>query len=124
MERGGNVLRWKGSKEMRLGWMDALHHSPTTETSLSNPFRGHARLSAIARRAKRSRERKVEDGWLSLFHPQVRRQRTTTQLFVRYGPIDVIPRVQYRVYGQSLRKLSFGSHAHNIQIGGYWVSVK
>jgi len=39
--------------------MDALYHWPTTETFLSNSFRGHARLSVIARRA----EIFLADGW-------------------------------------------------------------
>ena len=82
-----SVLRWVGDGEMRLGWMDALYHSPTTETSLSSPFRGHASLSVIARCAKIFRnERKVEDGWLLALTPQVRRRQATTQLLVRDGP--------------------------------------
>jgi len=51
--------------------MDALYHSPSTETSLSNPFRGHARLSVIARCAKVSLTdgRLRVDGCL-LSHPE------------------------------------------------------
>lgn len=32
--------------------MDALYHSPTTETSLSNPFRDHARRAKISLRKR------------------------------------------------------------------------
>ena len=45
--------------------MDALYHSPTTETFLSNSLKDHARLFAVACGAKILRERKGEDEYLS-----------------------------------------------------------
>ena len=70
MERE-SVLRWVWDGEMRLGWMDALYHSPTTETFLSSPFRGHARLSVIARCAKVSLTNgRLRTGGYSLSHPE------------------------------------------------------
>ena len=51
--------------------MDALYHSPTTETFLSSPFRGHARLSVIARCAKVSLTNgRLRTGGYSLSHPE------------------------------------------------------
>jgi len=51
--------------------MDALYHSPSTETSLSNPFRGHARLSVIALCAKVSlTDGRLRMGSCLLSHPE------------------------------------------------------
>ena len=52
--------------------MDALYHSPTTETFLSNQFRGHARLSVIARRAKKTlTNARLRMGGCLLSHPKI-----------------------------------------------------
>ena len=61
--------------------MDVLYHSPTTETSLSNPFRGHARLSVIARYAENdlSGGRKAEGVRLLALTHRVRRRQATTR---------------------------------------------
>ena len=51
--------------------MDALYHSPSTETSLSNPFRGHARSSVIAQCAKVSlTDGRLRVGGRLLSHPE------------------------------------------------------
>lgn len=89
---------------MRLGWMGALYHWPTTETSLSSPFRGHARLSVIPQCAKDlSKERRMEDGRPLALTPRVRRGQATTQLFARRGPSDLFS-IILRSHSISLRQ--------------------
>ena len=67
--------------------MDALYHSPTTETSLSSPFRGHTRLSVIARCAKIFLTNgRLRMGDYSLSHPAFVGNRQPHSLLVRHGP--------------------------------------
>lgn len=113
--RRESVSRWMRNGEMRPGRMDALYHSLTTETSLSDPFRGHSRFPVIARCAKiflTNGRLRISMGGCSLSHPEfVGDRQPHSCKFVRHAPSDLITR--------SVIVLPIASNSLNtIRVGG------